>query len=433
MTISSVCRDYFNPFENKSIKSPTNKATINTLAALKIASYFTVVIPLGFGIAYGISLLGRGSKKPPHPQEDVKITQAATDALPKLLPHSPSQTQKPQESTAVADPDLPHQTQKPEAESFNEVLYGMDKAIKEGGPNAIYALFSYGIAYEKGKYGLEQNYEKAFNHYKSAADQGDATSQCAVARFCDKGLGVPKDEALAMQYYAEAAKKGNPEAFFALGEHYEEGKGVLQDRKQAIECYLKAADKYDSNAIDKLRTMEGKDSVLLIRLGDIYQKVAIRVSLLDKDNAVSRNENLKNAIQCYTDALEGNTPEPFAKLLTLLREYPDLPHQEVAKIQFTLGQCYEKGLNGAEEDIGEAMDYYEKAVENDSPEALRRFNEMIAKDPQNGAAFYQLGRCYENGYACAKDMARAKAYYESAVATENGSQLARAKLTTWPK
>jgi hypothetical protein len=52
MNVKEICRNYFNGFKEISCK---NNASKNLLAALKIFSYFTVILPLGFGAAYGLS------------------------------------------------------------------------------------------------------------------------------------------------------------------------------------------------------------------------------------------------------------------------------------------------------------------------------------------------------------------------------------------
>ncbi len=65
MRVSDVCADYFGCFKVIS-KFKNNNAKTNGIAALKILSHIIFVIPLGFGIAYGISsLYGRVNKKPP--------------------------------------------------------------------------------------------------------------------------------------------------------------------------------------------------------------------------------------------------------------------------------------------------------------------------------------------------------------------------------
>lgn len=58
-----VCRSYFNGFQEIS-NIRKNNAKTNILAALKILSYLTGLIPLGFGVAYGFyALHGRINKK----------------------------------------------------------------------------------------------------------------------------------------------------------------------------------------------------------------------------------------------------------------------------------------------------------------------------------------------------------------------------------
>jgi O-acetyl-ADP-ribose deacetylase len=63
MKIIEICTHYFNGFQDAS-NYKKNDIKTNILAALKIFSYFTVLIPLGFVAAYGsASLYGRVSKK----------------------------------------------------------------------------------------------------------------------------------------------------------------------------------------------------------------------------------------------------------------------------------------------------------------------------------------------------------------------------------
>ena len=63
MKLSDVCKNYFSGFQEVSNFGKNDKKT-NVLAVLKILSYFTVVIPLGFAAVYGAaSLCGRVSKK----------------------------------------------------------------------------------------------------------------------------------------------------------------------------------------------------------------------------------------------------------------------------------------------------------------------------------------------------------------------------------
>lgn len=60
MKTSDLCKNYFNGFQ-EIFSFKNNDAKTNILAALKIFSYFTIVIPLGFAAA--ASLIGRISKR----------------------------------------------------------------------------------------------------------------------------------------------------------------------------------------------------------------------------------------------------------------------------------------------------------------------------------------------------------------------------------
>lgn len=77
MKISDICKSYFSGFQ-EIYNLRQNDKTINALALLKILSYFTVVIPLGFAAVYGAaSLYGRVSKKQDLSSHDKSINDKA--------------------------------------------------------------------------------------------------------------------------------------------------------------------------------------------------------------------------------------------------------------------------------------------------------------------------------------------------------------------
>lgn len=81
MEVLNICKNYFNGFEEAS-NFRKNDSTTNVLAVLKVLSYFTVVIPLGFAIAYGAaSLIGRVSKKQDLSSQDKNIHDTAKTTL----------------------------------------------------------------------------------------------------------------------------------------------------------------------------------------------------------------------------------------------------------------------------------------------------------------------------------------------------------------
>ncbi|KAF3361900.1 hypothetical protein PHSC3_001554 [Chlamydiales bacterium STE3] len=81
MRVLDICKKYFNGFQQVS-DLRKNDNTTNVLAVLKILSYFTVIIPLGFAAAYGVaSLSGRINKKRDLSSQDKSINDKAKTTL----------------------------------------------------------------------------------------------------------------------------------------------------------------------------------------------------------------------------------------------------------------------------------------------------------------------------------------------------------------
>jgi len=80
MDIVNICKNYFSGFDEiKNFKN--NNLKTNVLATLKIISYATGIIPIGFAIAYGYSLRGRINQKFSQTSTDLKTNQRAQDVL----------------------------------------------------------------------------------------------------------------------------------------------------------------------------------------------------------------------------------------------------------------------------------------------------------------------------------------------------------------
>jgi hypothetical protein len=93
MKVLDVCKNYFSGFQEVS-DFRKNDNTRNVLAALKVLSYFTIVFPLGFAIAYGVaSLYGRVSKKQNLSSHDKNVHDKAQTTL--LKKDSPTKDMPP--------------------------------------------------------------------------------------------------------------------------------------------------------------------------------------------------------------------------------------------------------------------------------------------------------------------------------------------------
>ena len=57
-------------------------------------------------------------------------------------------------------------------------------------------------------FGVEENFQEAFEWYKKAASQGFASGQCNLARMYENGIGIPKNYEQAVKWYKKAAEQG---------------------------------------------------------------------------------------------------------------------------------------------------------------------------------------------------------------------------------
>lgn len=108
---------------------------------------------------------------------------------------------------------------------------GDDAGIKD-------ARFNLALNYYEGS-GVEKNFEKAFNLFKSV---GDSDSLYMIGEMYYYGEHVEKDYTKAIQYYKRAYKMGDVDAASKLGYIYMMGKGVPIDEEKAVEYYQKGVD-----------------------------------------------------------------------------------------------------------------------------------------------------------------------------------------------
>ena len=108
-------------------------------------------------------------------------------------------------------------------------------------PPVIVSDTELGLKYLLGR-GVIQDDEKAFYHFKQAADAGNAFAQNEVGYLYAAGKGVGQDYAIAIAYYQKAAEQGLASAQYSLGFLYLHGLGVEANRDMAISWLSKAAD-----------------------------------------------------------------------------------------------------------------------------------------------------------------------------------------------
>ena len=77
---------------------------------------------------------------------------------------------------------------------------------------------------------------------RRAAEAGEPAAQYRLAKLHEKGLGVPKDLAMARQWTERAAEGGNVKAMHDLAVYYAEGESGPQSYAASVEWFRKAAD-----------------------------------------------------------------------------------------------------------------------------------------------------------------------------------------------
>jgi TPR repeat protein len=105
----------------------------------------------------------------------------------------------------------------------------------------LLAIYSIGVLYANGGDGLPQDYAKALEYYRKAADKRDAGSMRQIAIAYEKGQGVPADPAQAAQWYERAANRGDALAQQVVGLKFAKGEGGLAKSVTAAYKWLTLA------------------------------------------------------------------------------------------------------------------------------------------------------------------------------------------------
>lgn len=250
-----------------------------------------------------------------------------------------------------------------------------------------------GLAYENGR-GVPKDLQKAVYWYQKAADQDYSYGCYNLAYSYHHGRGVDPNPVKALYYYEKAAEKGHTASQYATGKAYKWGSkwgaGITIDLEKAIYWLNKAAEKNDEDAF--------------YELGHCY-RYGIGV---EQNRTTSFSYFLKSAEAGHTDA------------------------------QAHIGICYEKG-DGVTADIDTAKHWYTLAAEKEDLTAcanlarIYRYNYSDyesaiywyekAAELEYDNAYSQLAYLYHKGEGVAKDLEKARSYYEGFVSccTKNPS------------
>lgn len=241
------------------------------------------------------------------------------------------------------------------------------------------------------------NYVKAAEYYRKAAEQGNIGAQVNLGVLYKNGKGVKQDNIEAERWFRKAAEQGDANAQFNMGILYAYGYGVKQDYEEAAQWYRKAAEQGHVSAQNNL--------------GNLY------------NNGLGVAKSEIEAVKWYRKAAE----------------------QGYSVGQFNLALSYDRG-EGVKQDYTEAAQWYRKAAEQGHDNAQYRLGTLylegdgVTKDFEKAMKFLQqadaqghkyapeyIGLMYENGWGVNKNMNIAKQWYEKAAARGNINVKAKLK------
>ncbi len=142
------------------------------------------------------------------------------------------------------------------------------------------------------------DYDKAFEQWRQAAEDGDLTAQRNVAHLYRWGKGVPQDLTQAAFWYYTAAKGGLDTAQYNLGVMYLRGEGVPRNEEEGIIWLERAAEQDNEKAKKKLA----------------HLKVEI-------EHELPTEEELLAPVKQKTAKVPGKTP---VKMMTVSKKEPPL-------------------------------------------------------------------------------------------------------------
>ena len=151
----------------------------------------------------------------------------------------------------------------------NDNMFVEMMAAASGGDSL--SQFDLGVRYLRGD-GVQQDYAKAYEWFKKAADQGHPRAKYNIGSLHLNGWGVPRDASQAIGWYKRAFDGADPELLFAMAQTVEAERAMLNAWPFAVKCYAAAADAGHAKAQEVLgvRFIAGDGVEKNIELGTQY-------------------------------------------------------------------------------------------------------------------------------------------------------------------
>ncbi|MBR1731643.1 MAG: SEL1-like repeat protein [Ruminococcus sp.] len=229
--------------------------------------------------------------------------------------------------------------------------------------------------------------------YYSKVSADDAYKEYLIGRLYLKGQGLEQDYYKAYCSFSLSAQNGYNHANYYIGNMYYYGLGFEQSFVEAKSFYDKAADNGDNYAKYRLARMyiKGEGTDVDLNKSEVYLKTSLNF-------VVMANYDLAKLYELHTDEFKHSDDEIYQLYKTALKglekQEKDM-HDTFTEIR--IGNMYLNG-QGTEANVNKAVEWLNKAAEQDNPDAL-----------------YQLGYIYSSDKYSIVDEEKAFDYYARAL------------------
>lgn len=226
---------------------------------------------------------------------------------------------------------------------------------------------------QSSEHATPEQWNSILNALRRKAALGCSVSQNRLGDCYRLGLGIEKNPELAAQCYKKAAMGGSIDAQYNLGMCFAKGKGFLKNNKKALKLLMVASDKGYAKAKAQLADRYSDGSGGLPKDGK-------KAYDLWKSAAEDRHlDSMWNLATIYERGLFGIEIDPDKAYLMIAKICVEKEDEDAF---LRLGMYLKRGF-GCEQNMEEAVKWFNKAVALEKPAAMYALARLHLKGPDD--------------------------------------------------
>ena len=241
--------------------------------------------------------------------------------------------------------------------------FKLKQVLQDANAGDISACAYLGKMYYEGT-GVAQNYNEAFKWYQKAADNGVTGAYTWLGVMYYNGQGVAQNYEKAFLWTKKAAENGAADAYVGLGVMYCKGQGVAQNYNEAFKWYQKAADNGVASAFAYLGEMYYAGDGVAQNYNEAFKWFQKAA-----DNGITTGIYYFLADMFYTGKTgitDYSQAKKYAELAIKNDTLDIVGHRILAKL-YMYGYAVEKNIDKAEALIEQALAHCKKDGSSDYP------------------------------------------------------------------